>query len=246
VRVGSCSGISRSLINQRRVIIAAAGLVDAPGHRPHAKAILRSRPEKLRTGRAVQPRGTLTIYANGQYSYAQTGPIPKGGGQDVFGYEIVDGQATKAQSLLTVTVSPAATLATVPQLADYLVNGFWQWAGGTAHHWATNVITYNLGDLNSAEQTLALSALSAWHDVANVTFVQTNSAPDILFADDGSGLVAVTSPRYTSGIMSSAVVDISSQWITSDGGSNDGRTGIYSYGYQTYIHVIGKSDHFLL
>ncbi len=28
------------LVNQRRIVVTAAGLVDVPGHRPHAKAIL--------------------------------------------------------------------------------------------------------------------------------------------------------------------------------------------------------------
>ncbi len=44
-----------------------------------------------------------------------------------------------------------------------------------------------------------------------------------------------------SGIMLSATVDISSDWITNDGGARDGYTGIYSYGYQTYIHEIGHA-----
>ena len=30
-------------------------------------------------------------------------------------------------------------------------------------------------------------------------------------------------------------------WITTDGGANDGKTGIDSYGYQTYIHEIGHA-----
>ena len=50
-------GVSRcDLINQRRVVIAAACLVEAPGHLPQAKAIISGWPEKLRTGRAAHPR----------------------------------------------------------------------------------------------------------------------------------------------------------------------------------------------
>ena len=41
--------------------------------------------------------------------------------------------------------------------------------------------------------------------------------------------------------MSSATVDISADWITTDGGAHDGKTGIDSYGYQTYIHEIGHA-----
>src|SRR6478609_9686449 len=61
--------------------------------------------------------------------------------------------------------SPVASTAT---LADWLINGFWQNYGTSAHHWASNTITFNLGNLNAAEQSLALSALNAWHDVANI------------------------------------------------------------------------------
>ena len=46
---------------------------------------------------------------------------------------------------------------------------------------------------------------------------------------------------FSNGQMVSATVDISSDWITKDGGANDGRTGIYSYGFQTYVHEIGHA-----
>src|SRR5262245_65248837 len=66
--------------------------------------------------------------------------------------------------------SPVASIAT---LATWLVNGFWQNQSALPHHWASNTITYNLGNLNAQEQALALSALNAWHEVANLNFVQT-------------------------------------------------------------------------
>ena len=43
------------------------------------------------------------------------------------------------------------------------------------------------------------------------------------------------------GIITTATIDISADWITTDGGANDGKTGIDSYGYQTYIHEIGHA-----
>src|SRR5215470_7893302 len=93
---------------------------------------------------------------------------------------------------------------TIPQLADYLVNGYWQFNGTIAHHWASNTITFNLGDLNATEQTIALAALNLWQDVANVTFVQTTGSANINFNHDGS-MQAVTSGSWDgSGIMSSA------------------------------------------
>ncbi len=135
----------------------------------------------------------------------------------------------------------AAAVATIPQLADWLVNGFWSYEGTNAHHWASTTITYNINGLNSAEKFLAQSAMQAWHEVANVNFVQTSGSANITFIDSGS-MTAVTYANWTSsGVMTSATVDISSDWITNDGGAMDGKTGIDSYGYQTYIHEIGHA-----
>ncbi len=36
-------------------------------------------------------------------------------------------------------------------------------------------------------------------------------------------------------------VDISTDWVTNDGGAKDGKTGVDSYAYQTYIHEIGHA-----
>ena len=57
----------------------------------------------------------------------------------------------------------AAAAATIPQLADWLVNGFWSYEGTNAHHWASTTISYNINGLNAAEKFLAQSALQAWH-----------------------------------------------------------------------------------
>lgn len=132
-------------------------------------------------------------------------------------------------------------VATIPQLADYLINGYWQYNGEIAHHWDIGTISYNISGLNTAEQFLAQSALEAWHEVANLSFVQTTGAANITFNHSGS-MTAFENDSYDgSGAMSSATVDISRDWITTDGGANDGKTGIDSYGYQTYIHEIGHA-----
>ncbi|KWV43960.1 hypothetical protein AS156_24595 [Bradyrhizobium macuxiense] len=141
----------------------------------------------------------------------------------------------------TTNDSTAKPVATVAQLADYLVNGFWAYSSTIAHHWASNTISFNISALSAAEQALALSALEAWHEVANVTFVQTSASANVTFVDTGS-MTAMTGANWNgSGIMSSATVDISADWITTDGGAYDGKTGIDSYGYQTYIHEIGHA-----
>ncbi|MFZ2157203.1 MAG: M10 family metallopeptidase, partial [Bradyrhizobium sp.] len=137
--------------------------------------------------------------------------------------------------------SAAKPVATIAQLADYLINGFWQYNGTYAHHWGSATISYNISGLNANEQMLAQSALNAWHEVGNLTFVQTSGAANITFTHDGT-MTAYEYDYYNgSGIISSAFVNISADWITNDGGAYDGRTGIDSYGYQTYIHEIGHA-----
>jgi serralysin len=139
-----------------------------------------------------------------------------------------DGIGTEFQGANT------ATLGTITQLSGYLVNGYWAWQGTNAHHWGSNTITYNLGNLTASEQTLALSALNAWHEVANIKFFQSASA-NIKFNHNGSQ-TAVTNANWTgAGLMTSAAVDISSNWARGFG------TGIDSYLYQTYIHEIGHA-----
>ncbi|MES2196596.1 MAG: M10 family metallopeptidase C-terminal domain-containing protein [Pseudomonadota bacterium] len=148
--------------------------------------------------------------------------------------------AVDAASATSVS-NAAKPVATIAQLADYLVNGFWQYNNTIAHHFGSSTITYNISGLNANEQMLALSALNAWHEVANLNFVQTTGAANITFTHNGT-MTAYASSNYNgSGIISSATVNISADWITNDGGAYDGRTGIDSYGYQTYIHEIGHA-----
>src|SRR5262245_452410 len=133
------------------------------------------------------------------------------------------------------SASAGQPVGTTAQLADYLVNGYWQYNNTVAHHFASNTITYNLGNLNATEQTIALAALNLWHDVANITFVQTSGSANINFNHDGS-MQAWTSGGWSgSGIMSSATIDIRSNWVTNYG------TGLGTYSYQTYIHEIGHA-----
>jgi len=141
----------------------------------------------------------------------------------------------------SVSAGSAKPVASIATLADYLINGFWQYNSAIAHHWASSTITYNISGLNAAEQFLAQSALQAWHEVANVTFVQTTGSANITFSDTGTMQAVTSASWYSNGTMASANVDISSDWIANDGGAMDGKTGIDSYGYQSYIHEIGHA-----
>src|SRR5262245_26106691 len=107
------------------------------------------------------------------------------------------------------------TVATLTQLADYLVNGYWAWQGTSPHHFASGAtITYNLDGLSQeVEKRDAFLALQAWQDVCNVSFVQTSGPALINFTNVDAG--ASTSPPpapYT--------VNISDSWAYLYGSGN--------------------------
>jgi hypothetical protein len=128
-----------------------------------------------------------------------------------------------------------ASFASIPTLANYLTTDYFFWDGenGRTHFWASSPVTVNITGLTAAEQALAVSALNAWHEVANISFSFTNGPAQITYNHNGSG-VAQTNWNYdASNHMTSATVDISSNWWPND--------DIYSYMYQTYLHETGHA-----
>jgi len=97
--------------------------------------------------------------------------------EDVFPFAPAAGDTGSSNSV----TSAAKPVATIAQLGNYLVSGFWQYNNTVAHHFGSSTITYNINGLNANEQMLAQSALNAWHEVANLTFVQTSGAANINF-----------------------------------------------------------------
>ena len=146
-----------------------------------------------------------------------------------------------AGGVTDLTVAAAKPVASIAQLADYLVNGFWQYNGTIAHRFVSSTITYNINALNSAEQFLAVSAMQAWHDIANINFVQSSGVANLTFSNSGSMQAYTSAAWNSSGAIAYANIVISSDWIMNDGGAYDGKTGIDSYGYQTYVHEIGHA-----
>ena len=167
-------------------------------------------------------------------------PVPAASGAGDW-FPTVDVSEAAVTSAGSSVVGAAKVAASIPVLADYLVNGFWQYNSTIAHHWGATTITYNINALTTAERFLAQSALNAWHEVTNLTFVQTTGAANITYTHNGSMTAYETDSYSGAGIISSATVNISADWITTDGGSYDGKTGIDSYGYQTYIHETGHA-----
>jgi len=134
--------------------------------------------------------------------------------------------------------APNASFVSISTLANYLINGYWEWSeygGDGPRHWAdpTN-ISCNLEDLTAAEEAIAIQALSLWEQVCDINFTFTTGAADIDFINDGSG-DAVTSYSVSGTSLSNATVHISSDWSTGAAAGN------FSYFFQTYVHEIGHA-----
>ncbi|MGE4166877.1 MAG: M10 family metallopeptidase [Xanthobacteraceae bacterium] len=155
--------------------------------------------------------------------------------------DFTQGFRSDAAQAATAALYASKPVASTGQLANYLISSFWNYNGTIAHHWGVSTISYNVDALTTAEKALALSALNAWQEVANLRFVQTSGSANIRFTHNGSMQAYETDTYTTSGVLTSAQVNISQDWITTDGGYNDGKTGIDSYGYQTYVHEIGHA-----
>lgn len=122
-------------------------------------------------------------------------------------------------------------LGTNDQIASQLVNG-----DGSPHHFNATQggsISVNITALTAAGKTLARAALAAWSDIIGITFTEVTSGGQIQFDDNQSG--AFTSYSWSGSIMTSANVNVSTQWLATYG------TGLNSYSFQTYIHEIGHA-----
>jgi serralysin len=129
-------------------------------------------------------------------------------------------------------------VATMVQIADQLVSGYWE---GDSHHFNVTQgrsLTVNISVLNSTEQALARAALAAWADIIGIHFQEVSGEAQINFShdegDDG-GPFAATFPVWADGIMSSADINISTSWLTAYGST------LNSYGFETYVHEVGHA-----
>jgi hypothetical protein len=62
------------LVDQRRIIVAGAGLVDPPRYRPYAKAVLGGGPEKFGAFCASQPRSDVRILEHHRHAVMDRSP----------------------------------------------------------------------------------------------------------------------------------------------------------------------------
>lgn len=126
--------------------------------------------------------------------------------------------------------------ATPEELAEFLTDGYWEWAGQSRHAFdtrASNVITVDIAGLTAEGRTLALKALEAWEMVADVDFQVVAGGADITFDDVYPG--AYASYTASGGVTLSSFVNISTGWLATYG------TELWSYSFQTYVHEIGHA-----
>jgi serralysin len=134
---------------------------------------------------------------------------------------------------LSVSAYTPPPLATVQQVADQLVSGYWS---GDSHHFEVSqggTITVNITALTAAGQNLARAALATWTDIIGVKFTEVLTGGQITFDDNEEG--AFTTDAWSNGITTSAHVNISTRWLADYG------TGLNTYSYQSYIHEIGHA-----
>jgi len=145
--------------------------------------------------------------------------------------------ATTGDYQLTVSNTPGLPTYRTDQIANYLVNTYWTSTGFTAHHWnvaSGGSLSVNLTALAADAQVLARQALAEWTDVTGIHFVEVASGGQIQFDDNVLGK-AYCNAGWSGGIMTSASINIGSDWIARYG------TGLNSYSLQTYVHEIGHA-----
>ena len=135
----------------------------------------------------------------------------------------------------SLTVSPYTPppVGTIDQIANQLVEGYYD--GNDRHFNVTQggTLTVNLTGLTSAGANLARQALQLWTDIIGVTFQEVTGGAHITFDDNESG--AYSTSNVTNHIITSSFVNVSTQWLSNSG------TTIGSYSFQTYIHEIGHA-----
>ncbi|NBB26300.1 hypothetical protein GVM20_14300, partial [Porphyrobacter sp. SLTP] len=152
-------------------------------------------------------------------------------------YLDVRGWADGQQGAYKVSAQAAAPLAEFSndQIAAQLLYGtngspadlrrFNVSAGGT--------LTVNITSLDAGGQFLARAALELWSDATGIIFREVSSSAQITFQDTEEG--AFASSIRTGQFITSATVNISTQWISTYG------TTLDSYSFQTYLHEVGHA-----
>lgn len=129
---------------------------------------------------------------------------------------------------------PDPVVGTLDQMAAYLTDGFHAFSGfngGVRRKFDVapgGELTVNITGLASDGKFLARAALAEISAVSGIRFREVNGNAQITYTQDGEG--AFANQVVTNGIVQSARVNISTEWLVVEGNTID------SYGYQTYLH----------
>jgi len=141
--------------------------------------------------------------------------------------------------MLSMQLWTAPTVWTNDQIANQLINGYWQEYEASARHFNVTqggTITYNIEGLTAAGRNLATAALAQWSDIIGVTFTRVTTADaQITFDDNSTEIEAHATSTVSGGFITHSDVLVSTSWLTQSG------TGLNSYSFQTYIHEIGHA-----
>ncbi len=137
--------------------------------------------------------------------------------------------------------------ATLQQLADYMVNGYWHDAGELPHNWGVGAtVTYAFyGGFSTdpatsqAQEQAFTDALQLWHEVANISFTQVATGSQIQVALAQSGQAA-TSVRYSYYPGDSTATLVSAS-ITIDPSVFGQPYQVGGYGFLTALHELGHA-----
>ena len=137
--------------------------------------------------------------------------------------------------------------ATLQQLADYMVNGYWDDAGNLPHNWGAGAtVTYAFDGgfstdpaTSQAQEQAFTDALQLWHEVANISFTQVATGTQIQLALDQSGQ-ATTNVRY-SYYPGDSTATLLSASIAIDPSVFGQPYQVGGYGFLTVLHELGHA-----
>ncbi len=123
---------------------------------------------------------------------------------------------------------------TIAELADYLVNGYWEWRGQAARHWDTSLgaVSVDISALGTADQLLATQAFQLWSDVADIAFsfgtggAITLTAPST--GDFANAAGTITYHDAATGVIAGAEIIVGTLYTVIDRA-------------ETFIHEIGHA-----
>ncbi|WP_395646397.1 M10 family metallopeptidase C-terminal domain-containing protein [Terricaulis sp.] len=136
-----------------------------------------------------------------------------------------------------LSVVPFASIA---EQAEFLVNGWFAYVASsgngdspTPRQWASHSVSVNVSGLTAAEQSVALTVLQLYQDVADITFTITAGPADITYTNSGSGNAQIANWSVNGAFFTSVTVNVSSDFSPT--------AGVNTPMFQAYLHETGHA-----